>query len=54
MVTQRWKCTVCHFVYDPAEGDRRNNVPPLVSFGDLTEDWTCPVCGAGKSFFVPL
>jgi rubredoxin len=26
--------------------------PPGVQFSDLTEDWICPGCGAGKDQFV--
>lgn len=51
---QRWICTVCQYIYDPEEGDAVNNVPPQVPFTELTADWTCPVCKATSSFFVPL
>lgn len=50
---QRWKCTVCDYVYDPTEGDQVNEVPPQVPFEDLLEDWNCPICKTGKSFFEP-
>jgi rubredoxin len=51
---QKWICTICQYVYDPTDGDPVNEVPSGVSFEDLLEDWTCPVCKAGKSFFLPL
>jgi len=51
---QRWICTVCDHIYDPEQGDDSNGVPAHVSFADLTEEWTCPVCRAGKRFFKPL
>jgi rubredoxin len=51
---QAWKCTVCQYVYDPAEGDSGNDIPPGVSFEELLEAWSCPVCKAGKGFFVPF
>jgi len=50
---QRWKCTVCQYVYDPSVGDAVNEVPPEVPFEDLLEYWVCPVCQAGKNLFVP-
>jgi len=50
---QSWICTICQYIYDPGAGDPVNEVPPEVSFEDLLEDWTCPVCKAGKRFFVP-
>ncbi|GBR72247.1 rubredoxin [Candidatus Termititenax spirochaetophilus] len=40
----RYRCTICGYVYDPAEN---NNV----LFEDLPADWTCPDCGVGKDQF---
>jgi rubredoxin len=50
---QSWICTICQYVYDPAEGDPVNDIPVETSFEDLLEAWACPVCKAGKSFFTP-
>ncbi|HHW41376.1 MAG TPA: High molecular weight rubredoxin [Syntrophomonadaceae bacterium] len=47
----KYECTVCGYVYDPAEGDPENGVAPGTAFEDLPEDWVCPVCGAGKDEF---
>lgn len=47
----RYVCSVCGYVYDPAEGDPDNGVAPGTKFKDLREDWTCPVCGASKDEF---
>ncbi len=42
----KYRCTVCNYIYDEdAEG---------VKFADLPHSYTCPVCGAPKSAFVPL
>lgn len=43
---ERYVCQVCGYVYDPAEHD---DVP----FAELPEDYSCPVCGAGKEEFLP-
>jgi rubredoxin len=51
---QSWICTICQYVYDPAEGDPVNDIPPETSFEDLLEAWSCPICKAGKSFFLPF
>ncbi|MCL2485279.1 MAG: rubredoxin [Endomicrobia bacterium] len=48
---EKWKCTACGFVYDPAVGDPDNGIAPETSFENLPEDWVCPVCGAGKDAF---
>lgn len=47
----KYECTVCGYVYDTAEGDVENGIAPGTKFEDLPEDWTCPVCGVGKSEF---
>jgi len=41
---ERWVCSVCGFIYDPAENDN-------VAFEDLPGDWVCPVCGVSKDEF---
>ena len=48
----KYVCEVCGYVYDPAEGDSENNIPPGTAFEDLPDDWECPVCGASKEDFV--
>ncbi len=37
----KYVCTICGYIYDESDG----------SWGDLPEDWVCPVCGAEKSDF---
>lgn len=39
-------CSICGYVYD----ERKTGV----AFAQLPDDWSCPVCHAGKSAFVPL
>ena len=48
---EKWKCTVCGWVYDPAVGDPSNNVQAGTKFEDLPPQWVCPECGAGKEMF---
>ncbi|MGD9506883.1 MAG: rubredoxin [Syntrophobacteraceae bacterium] len=47
----RYVCSVCGYVYDPAKGDPDNGVAAGTPFSSLPEDWVCPVCGAAKSDF---
>ena len=47
----KYECSVCGYVYDPAEGDPENGIEPGTPFEDLPDDWVCPVCGAGKDEF---
>jgi rubredoxin len=47
----KYVCQVCGYVYDPKQGDPENGVEPGTPFEKVPEDWTCPVCGAGKEDF---
>eukprot|EP00887_Chlorella_sp_A99_P003260 scaffold9.g3260.t1 len=47
------ECKGCGYVYLPNKGDPEYPVAPGTTFGQLPDDWQCPVCGAGKSAFVP-
>ncbi len=48
---QKYVCTVCGYVYDPAQGDPTSGVKAGTPFDQLPADWVCPVCGAGKDDF---
>ena len=41
----RFRCSVCNFIYDEKNEGKK--------FAVLSDSWTCPVCGAPKSAFVP-
>ncbi|MEK7851038.1 MAG: rubredoxin [Deltaproteobacteria bacterium] len=47
----RYKCTVCGYVYDPINGDPDSGIAPGIPFEKLPDDWVCPMCGAGKDMF---
>jgi rubredoxin len=46
---EKYKCTVCGYIYDPEEGEPSDGIEPGISFNDLPDDYICPVCGAGKN-----
>jgi len=48
---EKWECTVCGWIYDPAKGDPSQGIPAKMAFEDLPEDWLCPECGAPKDMF---
>lgn len=50
----RWRCTVCGYIYDPAEGAPDNGAPPGTPFGMLPDRWECPRCGVGRQLFEEL
>lgn len=43
----KYVCKVCGFTYDPEMNDG-------ISFLDLSEGWTCPICGIDRSEFVKI
>ncbi|MCC0636031.1 MULTISPECIES: glutamate synthase-related protein [unclassified Clostridioides] len=38
-----YKCSVCGYIYDESKNDK--------TWDELSEDWTCPVCTKGRSYF---
>lgn len=46
-----YECTMCGYIYDPAEGDPFTGIAPGTSFYDLPKDWRCPDCDASKDKF---
>ena len=47
----KYKCTVCGWEYDEAEGAEEYGIAPGTKFADLPEDFECPLCGVGKDSF---
>ncbi len=47
----KWKCTVCGWVYDPEIGDPDGGIAPGTAFEDIPDSWVCPVCQAGTDAF---
>ena len=50
---KKYICTVCEYIYDPAQGDPESGIEPGTAFEDIPDDWTCPHCGVGKEDFEP-
>jgi flavin reductase (DIM6/NTAB) family NADH-FMN oxidoreductase RutF/rubredoxin len=48
---EKYRCTVCGYVYDPEKGDPDGGIAPGTPFEDIPDDWVCPVCGVGKDMF---
>ncbi len=49
----KYKCNLCGYIYEPEKGDPENGVEPGTAFEDISDDWVCPMCGAGKSDLSP-
>ncbi len=50
---QKYRCSICGYIYDPEAGDIGNGIQPGIAFEDLPDTWVCPMCGVDKSFFEP-
>lgn len=49
--SEKYRCSICGYVYDPAVGDPDSGIPAGTRFEDIPEDWVCPNCGASKADF---
>jgi rubredoxin len=48
---EKYKCTVCDCIYDPAIGDPDGGIEPGISLESLPQDWVCPECGVDKKLY---
>ncbi|MBN2319221.1 MAG: rubredoxin [Acidobacteria bacterium] len=51
---QKYKCSVCGYIYDPEKGDPDSDIAAGTPFEDIPEDWVCPICQVSKDMFKPL
>lgn len=51
---EKYRCAICGFIYDPEEGDTIAGIGPGVPFEELSVDYLCPICGAGKDEFLSM
>lgn len=49
----KYVCAMCGFIYDEEEGLPEQGIPAGTKFEDLSEDFTCPLCGVSKDAFQP-
>ena len=50
----KYVCDVCGWIYDETVGDGELEIVPGTKFGDLPEDFLCPLCMVGKEQFSEL
>ena len=46
-----YECIQCKYIYNPKVGNEKAGIKPGTEFGNLPENWVCPVCGEGKDMF---
>ena len=50
----RYRCEVCDYVYDEADGAPHEGFPPGTVWAAIPDDWCCPDCGVREKVdFVP-
>lgn len=49
-----YECRSCGYLYEPAKGDSKANIPSGTLFEELPPQWRCPVCGVGRLQFIPV
>ncbi len=48
----RFECRSCGYIYDPAEGNKKLNIPKNTPFSEIDgSTFACPVCRAGKNLY---
>lgn len=48
---EQYECTQCKYIYNPKFGNEKNGIAQGTKFGNLPDEWVCPVCGEGKDMF---
>jgi rubredoxin len=48
---KKYHCMECEHIYDEEKGDPDSGIAPGTCWADIPDDWSCPICGAPKSFF---
>lgn len=51
---RQYKCSVCGYIYDESAGIPGKGIAPGTKWAELPDDFTCPICKAPKSVFMPL
>ncbi|MGM0471544.1 MAG: rubredoxin [Bacillota bacterium] len=46
---EEYTCIMCGYLYNPKEGT--DEIDAGTDFVELDDDWSCPMCGAGKFNF---
>jgi len=53
-MSEKMKCKVCGYIYDPKKGESRGKIEPGIEWEDISDRFKCPSCGAPKRMFNPL
>lgn len=53
-MSERMKCKVCGYIYDPEKGESRENIEANTEWENISDSFKCPSCGAPRRMFKPL
>jgi rubredoxin len=45
------ECSGCGYKYDQKQGDPEYPISAGITFSQLPQDWTCPICGGPQNMF---
>ena len=48
---KKHRCLICNYIYDPEVGIPDDGISPHTDWDDVHDEWTCPLCSAGKDAF---
>lgn len=51
LITMKYVCDVCGWIYDEEMGDEELGIAAGTKFEELPEDFECPLCMVGKDQF---
>jgi len=46
---KQYQCQICGYIYDPAQGDPDNHVPPNTPFDKVPPEWFVPSAALPKT-----
>lgn len=44
-------CSVCGYLYDEESAEKNDDSLPI-PFDELSDEWTCPICGVTLNLFI--
>lgn len=50
----KYRCASCGYIYGNSHGNSQENILQEAAFEDLSDNWVCPICSAGKDNFVKM
>lgn len=50
----KYQCSICGYIYDSSVGDPGSGISAGTLFENISDNWSCPVCGMPKDKFVQV